>query len=130
MRDGRINEGGPPTTKDWNEHEARQEQLPGADRLFVRLGKGTPKPLPELTPEQIAGNAVRLERGLRYCLEALGMEPWDGRWSNRLMHAHHFGRAVVLDAAQWTQPEEQPGTPLPEAADDSSSIGRQAEGGE
>jgi hypothetical protein len=126
----RINEGGPPTTREWNEHEARQEQLPGADRLFVYLGKGTPHALPELTPEQIAGRADRLEKALRMCMEALAREPWDERWTNRLMQAHDYGRKVITEASTWTQPEEHSGTPLPEDAAIISAVGRQAEGGE
>ena len=126
----RINEGGPPTPHEWNEHEARQEQLPGADRLFVCLGKGQPPALPELTPEQMVGRADRLEKALRMCMDALRMEPWDGRWSNRLMQAHDYGRKVITEASTWTQPEEHSGTPLPEDAAIISAVGRQAEGGE
>jgi hypothetical protein len=96
----RINLGCPPTTHEWNEWEARQEQLPGADRLFVVFGKGTPPALPELTPEQIAGRADRLEKALRMCMEALAREPWDERWTNRLMQAHDYGRKVIEEAAQ------------------------------
>jgi len=125
-----INAGGPPTTREWNEFEARQPSLPGSDRLRMTLPKGTPKPLPEATPEQISGTAARLYKALRLCVEALDREPWDGRWGNRLMQAHTYGRQTLEDAATFTQPEEQPGTPLPEAADDSSSIGRPADRGE
>jgi hypothetical protein len=125
----RINEGGPPSTHEWNEWEARQEQLPGSDRLRIRLPKSTPKPIPEATPEQIAGTATRLYKALRLCVEALDREPWDGRWGNRLMQAHTYGHTVLEYAAQWTQPE-QPGTPLPVDADHRSVSGRQAEGGE
>ena len=96
----RINLGCPPTSHEWNEWEAGQQQLPGADRLFVVFGKGTPPALPELTPEQIAARAVRLEKALRRCMEALDREPWDGRWNNRLMDAHHYGRKVIEEAAQ------------------------------
>lgn len=126
----RINLGCPPTTHEWNEYEARQEQLPGADRLFVCFGKGTPPALPELTPEQIAGRADRLEKALRMCMEALAREPWDERWTNRLMQAHDYGRKVITEASTWTQPEEHSGTPLPSDADESSAIGRPADGGE
>ena len=37
-----INAGGPPTTREWNEFEARQPSLPGSDRLRITLPKGTP----------------------------------------------------------------------------------------
>jgi hypothetical protein len=130
MRQGRINEGCPPTTHEWNEFERRQEPLPGADRLRMTLPKGTPKPLPEATPEQITGTAARLYIALRLCVEALDREPWDGRWGNRLMQAHTYGHGVLEYAAQWTQPEEHSGTPLPSDADHRSVVGRQAEGGE
>ena len=126
----RINLGAPPTTHEWNEYEARQEQLPGADRLFICFGKGTPPALPELTPEQITGRADRLEKALRMCMDALRMEPWDGRWSNRLMQAHDYGRKVITEASTWTQPEEHSGTPLPEDADHRSDSGRPAGSGE
>jgi hypothetical protein len=95
----------------------------------VCLGKGTPPALPELTPEQIAGQADRVEKALRMCMDALRMEPWDERWSNRLMQAHDYGRKVIQEASTWTQPEHS-GTPLPEGADHRSVVGRQAEGGE
>ena len=126
----RINLGCPPTTHEWNKWEARQEQLPGSDRLFVYLGKGTPPALPELTPEQMVGRADRLEKALRMCMEALAREPWDGRWSNRLMQAHDYGRKVITEASTWTQPEEHSGTPLPQDAAIISAIGRPAERGE
>jgi len=126
----RINEGSPPSTHEWNEWEARQEPLPGSNRLRVRLPKGQPPQIPDATPDQIAGTATRLYSALRLCVEALDREPWDGRWGNRLMQAHTYGHTVLEAAAKWTQPEEQPGTPLPEDADHRSVVGRQAEGGE
>ena len=130
MRNGNINEGGPPTTHQWNEWEAKHQPLPGSDRLRMKLPPGKPAPIPDATPEQIAGTATRLYKALRLCVEALDREPWDGRWGNRLMQAHSYGHSVLEDAAKWTQPEEQPGTPLPSDAEGSSVIGRQAEGGE
>jgi hypothetical protein len=126
----RINEGGPPTTFEWNQWEAKQEPLPGSDRLRMKLPTGKPTPIPDATPEQIAGTATRLYKALRLCVEALDREPWDGRWGNRLMQAHTYGHAVLEYASQWTQPEEQPGTPLPADADSIGVIGRQADGGE
>jgi hypothetical protein len=129
MRDGKINEGGPPTTRDWNEHEARFDDLsPKVLRNRVKP-RGKPAPIPDATPEQINGTATRLYSALRLCVEALNREPWDGRWGNRLMQAHTYGHAVLEDAAQWTQPE-QPGTSLPSDADHRSVSDRQAEGGE
>ena len=126
----RINEGGPPTTFEWNQWEAKQEPLPGSDRLQMKLPTGKPAPIPDATPEQISGTAARLYKALRLCVEELDREPWDGRWGNRLMQAHTYGHSVLEYASQWTQPEEQPGTPLPEDADHRSVVGRQAEGGE
>jgi len=96
----------------------------------MKLPPGKPAPIPEATPEQIAGTATRLYKALRLCVEALDREPWDGRWGNRLMQAHSYGHAVLEDASQWTQPEEQPGTPLPVDAEHSSAIGRPADRGE
>jgi len=93
----------------------------------MKLPKGTPKPLPDVTPEQISGTATRLYKALRLCVEALDREPWDGRWGNRLMQAHTYGRQTLEDAATFTQPEEQPGTPLPVDAEHSSAIGRPAD---
>jgi len=46
------------------------------------------------------------------------------------MQAHTYGHGVLEYAAQWTQPEEHSGTPLPSDADHRSVVGRQAEGGE
>ena len=130
MRDGKINEGGPPTTRDWNEHEARFDDLsPKVLRNRV-TPRGKADPLPELTPEQVAGRAVRLEKALRRLVEAFDVVAWDSRWTSRLNDAHSYGRKVIEEASAWTQPEEQPGTPLPEDAEGSSVIGRLAEGGE
>lgn len=128
----RINQGGPPTSHEWHEWEARQRDEPGQQRR-VRLPsiKGTPKPLPPLTWQQIAGRAIRIERALRICIEALDLEEWDGRWGNRLMHAHTYGRTALEEAALWTAPvEETTGTALPEVADGSSNSARLADGGE
>jgi hypothetical protein len=126
----RINEGGPPSSFEWQQHEARVDDIsPKALRNCVKPS-GKAAPIPEATPEQIAGTAARLYKALRLSVEALDREPWDGRWGNRLMQAHSYGHAVLEDAATWTQPEEQPGTPLPEAADETSSIGRPADRGE
>lgn len=128
----RINQGCPPTSHEYQEWEARQRDEPGQQRR-VRLPsiKGTPKPLPELTVEQIAGRAIRLEKALRICIEALDREEWDGRWGNRLMHAHTYGRTALEEAATWTAPiEETTGTALPSVADGSSNGARPAGGGE
>lgn len=128
----RINLGCPPTTHEWNEWEARQRDEPGQQRrLRLPSIKGTPKALPELTVEQIAGRAIRLEQALRICIEALDLETWDARWGNRLMHAHTYGRNVIEEAALWIAPaEEHSGTPLPSDADHRSNSGRPADGGE
>ena len=111
MKEGRINEGGPPTTHEWNEYEARlrdEQPAPSMHRHRVQ-GSGRPKQLPELTPEQIAGCAARIEKALRMATEALDREVWDGRWGNRLMQAHTYGRTVLEEASTWTAPvvEEQ-----------------------
>jgi hypothetical protein len=126
----RINEGGPPTSFQWQQHEARLDDLSPKRLRSVAKPKGTPKPLPDATPEQIAGTATRIHKALMLCVEALDREPWDGRWGNRLMQAHTYGHAVLEAAATWTQPEEHSGTPLPQDAAIISAIGRPADRGE
>jgi len=126
----RINEGGPPSTFEWQQHEARLDDLSPQRLRNVAKPKGTPKPLPDATPEQIVGTAKKLHKALMLCVEALDREAWDGRWGNRLMQAHTYGHAVLEAAAKWTQPEEHSGTPLPQDAAIISAVGRQAEGGE
>ena len=126
----RINEAGPPSSFEWQQHEARLDDL-SPKTLRNRIeASGKPEPIQDATPEQVAGTAARLYYALRLCVEAMDKEPWDARWGNRLMQAHTYGHAVLEYASQWTQPEEQPGTPLPEDADGSGVIGRQADGGE
>jgi len=126
----RINQGFPPTSFDWQQHEARLDDLsPKVLRNRVKPS-GKPAPLPELTPEQVAGRAVSLEKALRRLVEAFDVVAWDSRWTSRLNDAHSYGRKVIEEASTWTQPEEQPGTPLPADADSIGVIGRQADGGE
>ena len=104
MKSGRINEGGPPTSHEWNEYEARlrDEHLVLSKHRHRVQGSGLPPQLPELTAEQIAGRAVRIEKALRMAVEALDREVWDGRWGNRLMQAHTYGRTVLEEASTWT----------------------------
>ena len=125
----RINEGGPPSSFEWQQHEARVDDIsPKVLRNRVKPS-GKPAPVKDATPEQIAGTATRLYTALRLCVEALDREPWDGRWGNRLMQAHTCGRQTLEDASTFTQ-DEQPGTSLPSDADHRSVSDRQAEGGE
>lgn len=61
----RINEGGPPTTFQWNEFEAR------LDKSVIRFGGVNPRegrrmlPLPEVTSEQATASATQLLHALR-----------------------------------------------------------------
>jgi hypothetical protein len=129
----RINEGSPPSSREFHEFEARQSDQPGpTGRLRMITGKGRPKPLQLMTLEQIFANAERMEKALRMCVDALDLEEWDGRWGNRLMQAHTYGRTTLEEAATWTKPEEvdEQGTLLPVDADGSSVSSRPAGGGE
>lgn len=102
MSDRRINEGHPPTTREWNEFEARQPQVFERRRAAAKpAGRRAPAPLPMLTDEQIAGNAKWLHARLVLLLDALDAETWDGRWNNRLMAAWLSARASIKDAATW-----------------------------
>jgi hypothetical protein len=97
-----INEGHPPTTAEWNEHEARQGAI-GPQRSRPANGgpRRGPTPLPMLTDEQIVGNAKWLHARLVLLLDALDGEEWDGRWNNRLMAAWLSARRSIRDAATW-----------------------------
>ncbi len=97
-----INEGHPPTTGEWNEHEARQGEI-GPQRS--RPAKGGPRkgptPLPLLTDEQIAHEAKWLYARLNVLIDALDAEKWDGRWTNKLMQAWLSARRTIKDASTW-----------------------------
>ena len=64
-----------------------------------------PDPLPALTPEQIAHKAEHLYQSLTLLVEALDLEKWDARWTNRLMQAWLQARNVVKWSSKWTPPE-------------------------
>lgn len=96
-----VNEGHPPTTAEWNEHEARQGEI-GPQRSRPAKGDGKPrqKPgLPMLTDQQIASNAKWLYADLVLLIDAFDAAPWDDRWSNRLMAALLAARNTIRDAA-------------------------------
>lgn len=97
-----VNEGHPPTTAEWNEHEARQGGIgPQRSRPAQAGPRRAPTPLPMLTDEQIVGNAKWLHARLVLLLDALDGEEWDGRWNNRLMAAWLSARRSIRDAATW-----------------------------
>lgn len=100
-----INDGGPPTTAEWNEWE--RKQAGPARRSSVASGTdGKPAPLPMLTPEQVQNQAQWLYASVVLLVEALDREKWDGRWNNRLMHAHTFARNALEDAAKYKEPSD------------------------
>jgi len=136
-----INSGGPPTSLEWHEFEARQSDQPGPPRR-VRMvkGSGRPDPLPQLTPEQISGTAARLYKSLQMLVEAFDVVAWDSRWTSRLNDAHSYARKVIEEASAWQKPADvlglmkeivdEQGTLLPSDADGSSASSRPAGGGE
>lgn len=99
-----INEGHPPTTREWNEFEARLDKRP------IRfISNGRPKkgremlPLPAVTDEQAKANGPRLLSVLsRLCREisARGL-------LEDLIIAHAWCGALkaIDDASEWTPPE-------------------------
>jgi len=95
----RINEGGPPSTSDWNEFERRQPAS-GAPPRWVFDRPQKTNPLPALNDDQVLRTAGRLYLALSLCVEALDNEAWDGRWGNRLMAAHTYARTVIGQASQ------------------------------
>jgi hypothetical protein len=98
-----LNEGGPPTTREYNEHERKQrdEIQPRAVRATKQQRKQIV--LPELTDAQIAARAKQIANAMRMMVEALSIEAWDARWSNRLMQAHTHALQVIEDAARWQE---------------------------
>lgn len=136
-----INSGGPPTSREFHEFEARQSDQPGPTRR-VRMvkGSGRPDPLPQLTTDQIAANAHRLHKALQMLVEAFDVVAWDSRWTSRLNDAHSFSRKVIEEASAWQKPADvfalvaeivdEQGTLLPSDADGSSVSSRPAGGGE
>jgi len=102
-----MNEGHPPTTREWNEFEAKQ-----SDGLEERRAGGKPRTrrpppkVPELTPEQIAHYATQIHSAVVLLVEALDRELWDARWTNRLMHAHTIAHSMLTHAAAWQPPQE------------------------
>ena len=102
-----INCGGPPTTYEWNEWEAKQRDPMEQRRVAAKPVKRRPPPLiPELTPEQIARHANALHSCVVLLVEALDRELWDARWTNRLMHAHTVSHSMLTHAAAWQPPSE------------------------
>jgi hypothetical protein len=103
-----INEGHPPTTREWNEHEARQ------DRTVLRAtGKAAtegrdPAPLPELTDEQLARSARSLYAALRRLVHEVGV---DGHraWSLRTAAAWCGAHTIAEMAARPVEVVEQEG---------------------
>jgi hypothetical protein len=101
ISDRRLNEGGPPTTREYNEHERKQRDEIQPRRVSATTQKQKQIVLPTLTDEQIAARAKPIADAMRMMVEAFSMEPWDARWSNRLMQAHTRALTVLEDAARW-----------------------------
>ena len=99
-----INERHPPTTQEWNQHEARFGQIgPKRSRPAKAGERRGPDPVPMLTPEQVQRHAKWLYTATMLLIDALDGEPWDGRWTNKLMHAHLFARNAIKDAAKQSE---------------------------
>jgi hypothetical protein len=99
-----INEGHPPTTREWNEFEARLDKTP---IRFISNGvhkRGREmKPLPAVTDEQAKANAKRLLSVLsRLCREVSARGLLED-----LVVAHAWVGALkaIDDASEWTPPE-------------------------
>lgn len=98
----RINEGHPPTTREWNEFEARQGGIgPHRSRPAKGVGKRRHKrSLPMLTDEQIVAHAKWIHARLVLLIDAFDDAPWDDRWTNRLMSALLSARNTIEFASQ------------------------------
>jgi hypothetical protein len=105
MSERGINEGHPPTTREWNEFEARQPEVFERRRRAAPkpTGRRGPDPLPMLTDAQIARKATWIHARLVLLIDALDGEEWDGRWTNKLMSAWLAARNTVEDAATWKE---------------------------
>ena len=105
MSERGINEGHPPTTREWNEFEARQPEVFERRRRAAPkpTGRRGPDPLPMLTDAQIARKAKWIHARLVLLIDALDGEEWDGRWTNKLMSAWLAARNTVEDAATWKE---------------------------
>jgi hypothetical protein len=111
-----INEGHPPTTAEWNEWELKQTGPARRSAVAPGTAPGVPDPVPMLTQEQVQHQAKWLYTSVMLLVDALDREAWDGRWTNRLMHAHTFARNTLEDAAKWKEPSD--GMALDVAADE------------
>ena len=101
-----INEGHPPTTAEWNEWERKQAGPARRSAVAPGTAKGVPDPVPMLTQEQVQHHAKWLYATVMMLVDALDREAWDGRWTNRLMHAHTFARNTLEDAAKYQEPTD------------------------
>jgi hypothetical protein len=59
-----------------------------------------------LTQEQVQHHAKWLYATVMMLVDALDREAWDGRWTNRLMHAHTFAKNTLEDAAKYQEPTD------------------------
>jgi hypothetical protein len=101
-----INEGHPPTTAEWNEWELKQAGPARRSAVAPGTAPGVPDPVPMLTQEQVQHHAKWLYATVMMLVDALDREAWDGRWTNRLMHAHTFARNTLEDAAKYQEPTD------------------------
>jgi hypothetical protein len=105
-----LNEGGPPTTGEYNEHERKQRDEIQPRRVVATTQKRKQIVVPTLTDEQVAARAKQIAKAMRMMIEALSLEPLDARWSNRLMQAHTHALQVMEDAARWQEESQTVGS--------------------
>jgi len=98
-----LNEGGPPSTFEYNEQERKQDDDMYSRRVVATTQKRKQIVLPTLTDAQIAARAKQIAKAMAMMVEALSIEAWDARWSNRLMQAHTHALQVIEDAARWKE---------------------------
>jgi len=99
-----INDGHPPTSREWMEFEARLDKTPIRFISNGRPKKGREmKPLPTVTDEQAKANATRLLSVLsRLCREVSAR----GLLEDLVVaHAWCSGIKAIVDASEWTPPE-------------------------
>jgi len=105
-----LNDGGPPSTFEFNEHERKQRDEIQPRAVYATTQKRKQIVLPTLTDAQIAARAKQIAKAMAMMVEALSIEAWDARWSNRLMQAHTHALQVMEDAARWQEESQTVGS--------------------